>query len=151
MPNIQDNRIQFPPTLIDFVNVVGETGQAHDNFPAPGQQARYDWARLYWLGLLANQSSKYPPTQYRVGTLWYDRSSSVDIIRVWTGVSWQSLGDIIQVGVDIHSNPVTLTMQMAAVSQKLLAVQPRLTFSGYSINKNVTQNTGPTDNHRCYW
>ena len=67
------------------------------------------------------------------------RSSSVDIIRVWTGVSWQSLGDIIQVGTDIHGNPITLTMQMATVSQKLLAVQPRLTFSGYSINKNVVQ------------
>ena len=61
MPNIQDNRLQFPPTLIDFVNVVGETGQAHDNFPEPGQ-ARYDWMRMAIIGLLSLQSSALPPT-----------------------------------------------------------------------------------------
>jgi hypothetical protein len=71
-----NNKLQFPPTLIDFDNVVGLTGQLHDNIPDAGQQPRFDWYRMWLIALLANQSSTTaagPPNQYRTGTLWYNR------------------------------------------------------------------------------
>lgn len=68
-----DNRLQFPESAeIDFVNDVGLTGQDHDNYAEPGTLPRYDWMRMILLGILASQSSRDEPTQYRPGTLHYD-------------------------------------------------------------------------------
>ena len=69
---LPDNRLQFPPTRIDFDTQVGITGQAHDLFPGPNQQPRFDWLLCWFIALLANQSSFDEPTQYREGTLWFD-------------------------------------------------------------------------------
>ena len=66
-----DNRIRFSPTPIDFAQEVGLTGQDHDVYPKVGQ-ARYDWMRMFLIGLLANQSAEQAPQEYRVGTIWYD-------------------------------------------------------------------------------
>ena len=66
-----DNRIRFSTSAIDFQNDVGLTQQQHDTYPSPNTQARYDWMRMYLIGLLSNQSSCDQPSQYRPGTMWY--------------------------------------------------------------------------------
>jgi hypothetical protein len=66
-----DNRIRFSTSAIDFTNDVGLTQQQHDTYPSPNTQARYDWMRMYLIGLLSNQSSCDQPSQYRPGTMWY--------------------------------------------------------------------------------
>jgi len=135
-----DNRIQFPPTLIDF-NAVGTTGQFHDTYPAPGQQPRYDWMRMVLIGLLSLQSSAEPPTQYRTGTLWYDKDRGV--IKIWNGTAWVSISDVIEVS-EIATSltttaPLTLTEWYSQAQEKLLMVQPRITYSGVSSADNITK------------
>jgi hypothetical protein len=136
-----DNRIQFPPTLIDFDNQVGVTGQFHDNYPAPGQQPRYDWLRCYLLALLSLQSSTEPPTQYRTGTLWYDKDR--DVIKIWDGTAWVSISNVIEVSEIATSaastSPLTLTEWYSQAQEKLLSIQPRVTFSGISSADDVTR------------
>lgn len=118
-----DNRIQLPPTKVDFDDVVGTTGQAHDTFPDAGQQPRYDWMRMFLIGLLSLQSSEEPPTQYRTGTLWFNRS--VNAIYVWDGSAWVSLAQFILVSEDVN-----LLQWYEDAQPKLNAVQPQMTFSG---------------------
>ena len=130
-----DNRIQFPPGLVDFPDIVGITGQAHDNFPAAGQQPRYDWMRVFLIGLLSLQSSNTPPTQFRFGTLWCSKVTKT--INVWNGTGWVSLQDFIQVANDNAGNPITLTQTLAAMQAQLASITPRMTFSGLSVNNNV--------------
>lgn len=130
----KDDRIQLPPTLVDFDNVVGITGQLHDNFPAGGQQPRYDWMRSFLIGLLACQSSNDPPTQYRIGTPWYNRIKKGYF--TWNGTAWVSLSEVIIVSED-SSGTISLATSLALIQQKLLSIQPRLTFSGYCTNPNV--------------
>ena len=130
-----DDRIQLPPTLVDFDNVVGITGQAHDNYPAGSQQPRWDWMRSYLIGLLANQSSNDPPTQYRIGTIWYNRIKSA--FEVWNGSAWISLADVI-VTAETTTTITTLTQSLTALEQKTLAIQPRMTFSGHCEGVNVS-------------
>lgn len=132
-----DNRIQFPPTLIDFENQVGLTGQAHDDYPAPGQQPRYDWLRCYLLALLSLQSSTEPPTQFRTGTLWFDRERG--IIKIWNGTAWVSISDVIEVSAVTSTSPLTLTEWYNQAQEKLLSIQPRITFSGVSSADGVTK------------
>lgn len=73
---IPDNRIKLQPTEVDFVNDVGVTGQQHDHYPSPDSAPRYDWMRLYLIGLLSNQSSiGEQPLNFRDGTLWYDKET----------------------------------------------------------------------------
>lgn len=74
-PLLPDDRINLQPPLIDFDTTVGTTGQAHDEFPKPGQ-ARYDWMRSYLIGLLSNQSAFCEPIEFRLGTLWFDLNVS---------------------------------------------------------------------------
>lgn len=74
-PILPDDRINLQPTLIDFDTTVGTTGQAHDEFPKPGQ-ARYDWMRSYLIGLLSNQSAFCEPIEFRLGTMWFDLNVS---------------------------------------------------------------------------
>lgn len=131
-----DNRIQLPPGLIDFLNVIGITGQAHDNFPGPGQQPRYDWMRSFLIGLLSLQSSNDPPTQYRFGTLWCSKITKT--INVWNGTAWVSLQEFIQIGTDSGGNTVTLAQHLQAITAQLESITPRMTFSGFSAANNVT-------------
>lgn len=97
-PSLPDDRINLQPPLVDFTNDVGTTGQAHDNFPAPGQ-ARYDWMRSYLIGLLSNQSAFCEPIEFRIGTVWFDlnnasykyRAGATHPILLNEGDSWLSL------------------------------------------------------------
>jgi hypothetical protein len=135
-----DNRIQLPPTEIDFDNVVGITGQAHDEFPAAGQQPRYDTMRSFLIGLLSAQSSEDPPTQYRTGTIWYNRTKQA--YYYWDGSSWESLASAIAVSEELSSTGevtiLTLAQWFALAQTKLDSIQPRVVFGGHSVNNNVT-------------
>lgn len=75
MTQLPDNRINLQGPLIDFPDSVGTTGQAHDNFPAPGP-ARYDWMRSYLIALLAHQASFTQPVEFRLGSIWFDLNDS---------------------------------------------------------------------------
>jgi hypothetical protein len=117
-----DNRIQFPATLIDFENVVGITGQTHDTYPAAGQQPRWDWMRSVIHGLLSMQSSHDAPTQYRIGTPWFDKTTNS--IKVWSGSAWEPLSKFISID---DSNLYT---QMVDIMSKTDSILPTATFSG---------------------
>jgi len=131
-----DNRLQFPPTLIDFDNVVGITGQTHDTYPSAGSQPRYDYQRMMHIALLACQSSNNPPTQFRIGTLWYCRSKKSYF--VWNGTAWVSLTEAIAVSEDSSGVVTSLATLLTNIEQKLLAILPRMTFSGYCTSANKT-------------
>lgn len=94
---LPDNRIRLTPPAIDFTNEVGETGKAHDTFPDAGQ-ARYDHLRSYLMGLLSNQGSFTSPTEFRIGSLWFDLNTGTFKFRNnegaiidHAGTSWDSI------------------------------------------------------------
>lgn len=91
-----DHRIRLPGPRIDFQNDVGLTGQTHDDFPAPGQ-ARFDHMRMYLIGLLSCQSGQHPPTQYRDGTLWFDQSGEIGVLRIRDREAWRSIAEVVEV------------------------------------------------------
>jgi len=130
-----DNRLQFPPTLIDFDNQVGITGQAHDNYPAPGQQSRYDWQRMFLISLLANQSSDSPPTQYRTGTIWFNRTTVA--FEYYNGTEWKELSNAIQLKLEASDPSYTLQQFFVDSVDKLNAIKKKFTFSGESNNNHV--------------
>lgn len=103
-----DNRIKFEPTKIDFENEVGVTGQLHDNYPKANEQARYDWHRLYLIGLLSHQSSSQPPFEYRTGTIWYSLDN--EFYYYWDGQEWAGLAN----GIKITIDGSTMTLQQWA-------------------------------------
>lgn len=120
-----DNRIKYPPTEIDFDNTVGVTGQDHDVYPSSGTQLRYDWMRMAIIGLLANQSSNDPPTEYRTGTVWYKRDEAKFLF--WDGYDWRDLAN----GIILGATGTTDLSQWFTESQsKLERIQPRFTYSG---------------------
>jgi hypothetical protein len=113
---LPDNRIRIQPPLIDFESDVGETGQNHDNFPDPGQ-ARYDWMRMFLIGLLANQASYDEPVNYRKGSFWFDLNTSVLKVRTGEGVAgteWSNFAEVVEV-----TDGVTLKDWFDAVSAGL--------------------------------
>lgn len=130
----QDNRIRFSSTKIDFETDVGETGQRHDTYPAPGEQPRFDWMRMFLIGLLANQSSESEPTQYRQGTIWFDSTTLMFKVRV--GSAWVSLSEAIQVATDVSDQPVTLQDLYTTVAG-LIGNKPTATFSGSSSSDGI--------------
>lgn len=127
-----DNRIALPPTAVDFSNV-GVTGQAHDEFPKPGQQPRYDWMRSYLIGLLSMQSSIDEPTQYRVGTPWFDKNTNT--LKIWSGSEWARFDSVI--GID--ADDTSLATKLAEVETALSSVHPKMTYSGHCVKNNTTQ------------
>lgn len=100
---LPDGRIRLPGPPIDFTNDVGDTGKAHDTFPAPGP-VRFDHLRSYLIGLLSNQASFLEPVEFRFGSLWFDlntkgfkfRNDEGAVIEV-AGDSWISLAHGIEV------------------------------------------------------
>jgi hypothetical protein len=126
-----DNRIRLEPTEIDFDDVVGITGLAHDEFPKAGQQPRYDWMRSYLIGLLALQSSTEPPFEYRTGTLWFNRSANS--VMIYNGTNWVDLAEHIALTDDL-----TLAQWFSIVQPKINSIQPRLTFSGVALSDGIT-------------
>jgi hypothetical protein len=134
--SLPDNRLRFPAPAIDFDGDVGATGQAHDDWPAPGQ-ARYDWMRMWLISLLASQSSYDEPTQYREGSLWFDLNTNRLMVRCPTsGASstWVSLADVIEVGDD----DLTLNDYVAAVQDSIATLAPEMTWSGHCNTAGAT-------------
>lgn len=138
--SLPDCRIKFPPPLVDFVNDVGVTGQPHDSYPAPGQQARYDWMRLYLIGLLSNQACAEEPSNYREGTLWFDVSSETlgPVLKIRRNDNWVSLSDAI----DLQG--VSLTDWFVYANSILASAAPELYFYGSVTSSNTSQIQIPT-------
>lgn len=136
-----DNRIRFSAGPIDFAADVGLTGQDHDTYPAAGQQARYDWMRMVLIGLLSNQSSDSAPTQYRVGSLWFDTSELALKIRQQTvsGSVWANIAEVIKLDDDFN-----LADWYVLANQVLLDNAPVMTFSGNCNNNGVVLLPIPT-------
>lgn len=132
---LPDNRLRLPVVAIDFDNEVGITGQDHDSWPAPGEQARYDWMRLWLISLLANQSSYDEPSQYRDGTIWFDLNTSELKVRkpIDTNTSgWVSLAETISVGDQYLSDFVT------EIQDYISALAPEITWSGHCVTNDST-------------
>lgn len=141
---LPNNLLRFPPTLIDFENDVGIVGQDHENFPAPAAQPRYDWMLIWFISLLANQSSFEEPEQYREGTLWFDLSSG-GILRIRKGDDWCSLAEVISVSDgDTTEETMTLAEWFTTVQSLLSSAAPESTFSGTSSADNVKTIPIPT-------
>jgi hypothetical protein len=128
-----DHRINFPSTLVDFINTVGVTGQTHDEYPSPGAQARYDHLRLFLIGLLSNQSSYLEPTNYREGTLWFDLNDLRLKIRrsVGGGSTWVNVSDSIKLG------DTDLTAWFTSVNLSLESVTPEIVFRGTIVTQGI--------------
>jgi hypothetical protein len=129
-----NNSIRYPPTLIDFDDDVGITGQAHDTYPAGGQQPRWDWMRITLIGLLSLQSSKTAPTQYRTGTPWFDKNT--DTIKIWSGTDWEPISKFIGTGTDTDTDNLYNTLN--DIQSRISSVLPTAIFSG-SCTKNTTR------------
>lgn len=134
----QDNRIRFPSTRVDFATDVGLSGQNHDNYPAPNSQLRFDWMRLFLIGLLSNQSSTLEPTEFRNGTLWFDSTDATLKIRI--GDSWKNITSAIEVAKDSNNQPITMAGFYSSVAS-LIGLKPPGTFSGRC--QSISANTIP--------
>lgn len=105
---LPDNRLRLPATRIDFDADVGVTGQAHDSWPGPGEQARYDYMRMWLIALLSNQSSTEEPTQYREGTIWFDLETR--ILKIYSDNTWVPISDVIKMTTTIGSENLTSSL-----------------------------------------
>jgi len=121
-----DQRIRLSGAKINFSDDVGTTGQDHDTFPAPGQ-ARYDYMRMYLLGLLSNQASYSEPTQYREGTPWFDLNTLT--LKLYVNGSWSSLSETILLDQD-GSTVTSLADWYKSVVGAINSIKPDVTFSG---------------------
>lgn len=134
---LPDNRIRFPAPRIDFTADVGDTGQDHDSYPAAGGQARYDWMRMFLVGLLSQQASYDEPTQYRQGTPWFDLNTSTLKIRL--GDAWVPLSQAITLTEpDTAGNVVSLANWYTTVQDLLAGLAPEVVFSGICNANNIT-------------
>ena len=137
---LPDNRLQFPPTKINFAEDVGLTGQLHDSFPGPNQQPRFDWLLSWFVALLANQSSYNEPTQYRSGTLWFDLNTNT--LKIWIGSvadgQWQAIAESVAVP-DALGNAMPLTQWVTAANLALSGSAPVVTFGGECISPSNTE------------
>jgi hypothetical protein len=130
-----DNRIQLPPTLIDFEDEVGVTGQDHDDFPDAGQQPRYDWMRLFLIGLLSHQSSEDKPTQFRTGTTHYDRARSA--YEYYNGTTWRDIANAIILEED-SDDALTLAEWFTIATEQLSSIRPKIVWSGNVSANDIT-------------
>lgn len=133
---LPDYRIRFPAPLIDFATEVGLTGQAHDNYPSPGTQARFDHLRLYLIGLLTNQASFTSPSEYSEGTIWFDLNNLS--FKAFINNSWSGIAN----GIILDDGERTITLadwykNEATVILKSLA--PEIVFGGRSTVNNVSR------------
>lgn len=123
-----DNRLRFDPTRIDFETDVGVTGQDHDEYPAPGQQPRFDWFRMYLIALLSCQSSTEEPTQYREGSYWFDLTTLE--MKVRRDGSWVGLAAAIGLGTNDDGSLLTLADWFTTVQALLTATTSTAVFNG---------------------
>lgn len=132
---LPDNRIRFPAPKMDFETLVGVTGQEHDNYPAPGQQPRFDWMRMVIIGLLSQQSSYSQPTQFREGTPWFDLNDAV--LKIFRNNAWAGIAEAIKLGDDSEGRPVML-QDVYATIKTLLGYRPTATFGGRCVTDGTT-------------
>jgi hypothetical protein len=133
---LPDNRLRFDTTLIDFATDVGLEGQLHEDFPAASIQPRWDWLLMWFLALLANQSSDEEPTQYREGSLWMDLDKNV--LRIRHLDAWASIADVIAVAEVTGTEGVTtLSQWFTDVTETLNSSAPESTFSGTSSQDDI--------------
>jgi hypothetical protein len=132
---LPDNRVRFPTSRIDFDNDVGIASQGHDTYPAPGQQPRFDWMRMFLIGLLSNQSSYSEPTQYRDGTIWFDLNENA--LKVRSDGAWVGISESIRLDVDADGTPVTL-QDLYVTMRSVLGYKPTASFSGSSSHDGIT-------------
>lgn len=138
-----DHRIRFDASLIDFANDVGLSGQAHDNYPAPNQQARYDWMRMFLIGLLSCQSSTDPPAQYREGTPWFDLKD--ETLKIRRNGAWVSVAEAIKLAdTDAPNDPFTLQDWYNEVQSAIRSLRSELFFQGTVTSINATLIPIPT-------
>jgi hypothetical protein len=134
---LPDNRLRMPVTLIDFVNDVGETGLDHDSWPAPGNQARYDWMRMWFIATLSNQSSFSEPTEFREGTPWFDLNNLT--IKIRANDAWVPFSEVISVseGSDTEET-VSLSEWYTATEALLQTTAPEATWGGNCNEDDIT-------------
>jgi hypothetical protein len=126
-----DNRIRLPAPTIDFENDVGITGQDHDSYPSAGQQPRYDWMRMFLIGLLSNQSSESEPTQYREGTIWFDLNTNT--LKIRNASEWQDISSAVSL-----SATETLKSWFEATGSNITAYGLERVFHGQCTSDNTT-------------
>lgn len=142
--SIPDNRIRFPAAKLDFADLVGESGQDHDNYPPPRGQARFDHLRIYLIGLLTQQAAFDAPTQFRDGTAWFDLNTLSLKIRI--GSAWVSYAQAIALTEpDADNNITTLADFYSSTQQVLSSISPDVTFSGQVVIDGTTEITIPTE------
>lgn len=130
-----DNRIILSSTLVEQDTA---TGQDHDSYPSPGQQARYDWLRSYLIGLLSSQSSADAPSQYREGTVWFDLTAMA--FKAYRNGSWVHITDAISANrQNAAEDSQSLSDWIDDVSDRLHSVKAEILFSGTCSNSDVTQ------------
>ena len=139
---LPNNTLRFPAPLIDFATEVGLSGQDHERFPYPDAQPRWDWLLMWFMSLLANQSSYEEPTQYRDGTIWFDMNTMT--LKIWRSSlenisgSWISLASSIELET-IAGIPVTLSAWYTSTNGKLSGAAPVTTFGGYVVSASATE------------
>jgi hypothetical protein len=136
VPTTPDCRIRFPAAAIDFASMVGITGQAHDGYPAPGDQPRFDWLRLFLIGLLANQASYNIPTEHREGSLWFNLNTLE--LEIQRNGSFVPLAQVVRLDTDANGQPITLAQWYAAAMPVVNSLGPVATFSGSCHTPNTT-------------
>lgn len=134
---LPDNRIRLTPAKIDFETQVGETGQDHDNYPGPQKQARFDHLRMYLIGLLSQQSSYDPPTQFRDGTTWFDLNDLT--LRIRYNNEWRPISEVVSVQQDNAGvSTMTLAQLASTVLQTLPNITPDIVYNGICTNNGVS-------------
>lgn len=134
---LPDNRIRFPSTRINFTDDVGNTGQDHDDYPAAGGQARFDWMRMFLVGLLSCQSSYDEPSQYREGTLWFDLNTHT--LKIRSSDAWVSAAAAIGLTPPAtDGSVVSLADWYTAVQDLLVGLAPEIVFSGQCNANSIT-------------
>lgn len=132
----QDNRIRFDAPLIDFVNTVGVTGQAHDDYPMPDSQARFDHLRIFLIGLLSSQSSANPPTQYRDGTWWFDLNTNT--IKIRSNDQWVNLSSAIKLDLNVDNSVLSLQDWYDSASSIIKSFQTDILFRYNITSSNIS-------------
>jgi len=138
-----DYRIRFSTPRIDFTTDVGTEGQDIDSYPAPNSQARYDHMRMVILGLLTQQASELPPTQYRYGTTWFNLKG--EYVNIFRNNNWTSLSNAIKLAdTSDPADPFTLQDWYDEISDNLQSVGSEIFFHGNVTSTNASLIPIPT-------
>lgn len=142
--SLPDNRLRFPSTLIDFVQDVGIANQDHDNYPPPQGQARYDHMRMAIIALLSQQASYDEPTQFRVGSPWFDLNSMT--LKIRTNDGWVNYSSVIPLGEpDSDGSYITLEEWYNKIDAAFSSLAQDAIFNGIATADGIIDVTIPDD------